>query len=120
MKTGSVPGAICVLRLEGIPLRVFLGSSPRERLFPRTVDVDVSYLLESGQDVPATPLDYDLICSALDGLSGSGYDYVEQLCADIMHLLERLAAQGRWRVTVRKESPPTKPGIQRASFEMER
>ena len=104
------------LSLQGIILRTRLGESSSERLFPRTVILDLQW---EGSADPGNPsVDYAVLCDMLEPLSHREFSYIEELAAAVLELLES-GWQGTWTVTVSKTCPPTSLSMDRAVCTME-
>ena len=104
------------LSLQDIELRLLLGLLPEERLAPTTVHLDLEW---SGRLEPGNPpVDYSLVCSALAGIGGADFRYIEDVAAAVLELLTA-SWPGRWRVSASKYCPPGDLPMKRAVCTLE-
>lgn len=103
------------LAVRGIPLRVFLGIMPEERIFPRTVILDA--VLE-GEHREEPMADYAWVCSRVASLSEERFGLIEELAHRVHEMLSS-GCPGKWTVTVAKPFPPVTPPAARAEYTVE-
>ncbi len=103
------------LFLRGISLPVVLGALPEEKLFPRTVTLDLSF---AGTATAVPAADYSEVCSCIAVLAGSRFEYLEQLAESVVKMLGQ-RWPGAWRVTVKKPFPPVCLSMESAEYTVE-
>jgi dihydroneopterin aldolase len=103
------------LAVRGIPLRVFMGTLPEEKLFPRMVILDA--VLE-GEHREEPMADYAWVCSRIASLAGESFGLIEEL-AHRVHSMLSAGCPGKWKVTVAKPFPPVNPPAARAEYSVE-
>jgi FolB domain-containing protein len=101
----------CHLRVFGIEVACFLGYYDHEQLSPRSVIVDVEFVIQLNRDEVMrdelhNTLNYEKIASEVKRVSNSQrFKLVETLCAQLLYALGQLKGVSELKVAVTKPNP---------------
>lgn len=101
----------CHLQVFGIEVACFLGYYDHEQLAPRSVIVDVEFVIhldrdEILRDELANTLNYEKIASEVKRIAVSQrFKLVETLCAQLLQALQQLKGVSDLKVAVTKANP---------------
>jgi FolB domain-containing protein len=105
------PNSPCHLRVFGIEVACFLGYYDHEQLTPRSIIVDVEFVIQLNRDEVMrdelhNTLNYEKIASEVKRVSNSQrFKLVETLCAQLLHALSQLKGVSDLKVAVTKPNP---------------
>ena len=101
----------CHLRVFGIEVACFLGYYDHEQLVPRSIIVDVEFVIQLNRDEVMrdelhNTLNYEKIASEVKRVSNSQrFKLVETLCAQLLFALGQLKGVSELKVAVTKPNP---------------
>jgi FolB domain-containing protein len=105
------PNSPCHLRVFGIEVACFLGYYDHEQLTPRSIIVDVEFVIQLNRDEVMrdelhNTLNYEKIASEVKRVSNSQrFKLVETLCAQLLYALSQLKGVSDLKVAVTKPNP---------------
>lgn len=101
----------CHLKVFGIEVACFLGYYDHEQLSPRTIIVDVDFVIQLNRDEILrdelrNTLNYEKIASEVKRVAGSQrFKLVETLCAQLLFALGNVTGVSELKVAVTKPNP---------------
>jgi FolB domain-containing protein len=112
---GSVPSVSslspCQLKVFGIEVACFLGYYDHEQLVPRSVIVDVEFVIQLDRDEVLrdellNTLNYEKVASEVKRVANSQrFKLVETLCAQLLIALQQIKGVSELKVAVTKPNP---------------